>query len=89
MQKHLQNKKNTLSLHRVFHGIRFKVNKWSLGCRETTFSFLRAYLVCCLKNQGNNHCFRFIRKANFTLKMYKLMWVSPHFLRFPDFPDFP
>jgi len=40
-QKYLPHKKKALLLHRVFHGIRFKVNKWSLGCRETTFSFLR------------------------------------------------
>jgi len=30
-------------LQRVFHGIRFKVNKWDLGCRETTFSFSRSF----------------------------------------------
>ena len=30
---------NALSLHRVFHGIRFKVNKEVYGCRETTFLF--------------------------------------------------
>ena len=38
-QKILFHCKNVLSLQRVFHGIRFKVNKWDLGCRETTFSF--------------------------------------------------
>ena len=29
-----------LLLHRVFHGIRFKVNNEDCGCRETTISFL-------------------------------------------------
>jgi hypothetical protein len=29
-----------LSLHCVFHGIRFKVNNEDCGCRETTFLFL-------------------------------------------------
>ena len=33
-------KQNVLSLHRVFHGIRFKVNKEVYGCRETTFLFI-------------------------------------------------
>ncbi|MDR2148264.1 MAG: hypothetical protein LBE91_17605, partial [Tannerella sp.] len=34
---------NVVSLHRVFHGIRFKVNNEDCGCRETTFSFLESY----------------------------------------------
>jgi hypothetical protein len=32
--------RNALSLHCVFHGIRFKVNNEDCGCRETTFLFL-------------------------------------------------
>jgi hypothetical protein len=36
---------NALSLHRVFHGIRFKVNNEDCGCRETTFSFLKTYVI--------------------------------------------
>ena len=48
---------NALSLHRVFHGIRFKVNKWSLGCRETTFSFLRTFLSLLFGKQRKQALF--------------------------------
>ncbi|MDR0394411.1 MAG: hypothetical protein LBH77_04555, partial [Tannerella sp.] len=34
-----------LSLHRVFHGIRFKVNNEDCGCRETTILFLYKSLI--------------------------------------------
>ena len=36
----LYNIKNALYLHCVFHGIRFKVNKKRLGCRETALLVL-------------------------------------------------
>jgi hypothetical protein len=70
-------RKNNLYLHRVVHGIRFKVNKWSLGCRETTFSFLGHYLSLAVLKKSRKHSFFVNNSLFFSLAMKKSLYLHP------------